>query len=249
MQSRARLICVGDPNQAIYAWRGASIDAMELLIDEWDAVTLPLSVCYRCPRAVVALAQRTVPAIEVAPGAPEGEVVRRAPPESVDALHDEDVVLCRNNAPLVALAYRLIAGGRGVRVLGREIGTGLQKLVKRLQPTSLEDLLVQLNEHVAREIERREKTERSTQSIQDRAECLRTFIRNSDSLDDLCTQIDRRFGGAEGRLTLSTVHKAKGAEWPQVAILAPSLLNAEPNLRYVAYTRAQKRLLLLREDT
>lgn len=53
-----RLILVGDPNQAIYGFRGATANAMELLESEFDATPMPLSVSYRCSQAVVAEAQK-----------------------------------------------------------------------------------------------------------------------------------------------------------------------------------------------
>ena len=54
----ARLIAVGDPQQAIYGFRGADADAMTSLRDAFNMRTLPLSVSYRCSRAVVREAQR-----------------------------------------------------------------------------------------------------------------------------------------------------------------------------------------------
>jgi superfamily I DNA/RNA helicase len=59
-----------------------------------------------------------------------------------------------------------------------------------------------------------------------------------------------------GVLTLSTIHKAKGREWPTVAILQPELMPSgwatkdweqqqETNLKYVAITRARERLIWL----
>jgi len=53
-----RLIAVGDPSQAIYGFRGADANAMSALREEFSAVVMPLSVSYRCSRAVVAEAQK-----------------------------------------------------------------------------------------------------------------------------------------------------------------------------------------------
>lgn len=54
----ARVIAVGDPNQAIYGFRGADCDSMERLRDDFNMDCLPLSVSYRCSQAVVKEAQR-----------------------------------------------------------------------------------------------------------------------------------------------------------------------------------------------
>jgi superfamily I DNA/RNA helicase len=55
-----RLIAVGDPQQAIYGFRGADADAMTSLRETFSMRTLPLSVSYRCSRAVVLEAQRGI---------------------------------------------------------------------------------------------------------------------------------------------------------------------------------------------
>jgi superfamily I DNA/RNA helicase len=48
-----RLIAVGDPAQAIYGFRGALSSSMEELEITFNLVRYPLSICYRCSRAVV----------------------------------------------------------------------------------------------------------------------------------------------------------------------------------------------------
>lgn len=60
LASDGRLIAVGDPFQSIYGFRGADIDAMDVLQREFSCVTLPLSVSYRCSQAVVKEAQRVL---------------------------------------------------------------------------------------------------------------------------------------------------------------------------------------------
>ncbi len=53
-----RLIAVGDPDQAIYGFRGASDEAMENMRKQFDMDVLPLSVSYRCSKSVVREAQK-----------------------------------------------------------------------------------------------------------------------------------------------------------------------------------------------
>ena len=57
-QSSTRIIAVGDPHQAIYGFRGADSNAMTSIAGRFNAVILPLSVSYRCPKAVVREAQK-----------------------------------------------------------------------------------------------------------------------------------------------------------------------------------------------
>lgn len=56
--STTRLIAVGDPHQAIYGFRGANSDSMQRIEKRFSCKTFPLSVSYRCPKAVVREAQR-----------------------------------------------------------------------------------------------------------------------------------------------------------------------------------------------
>lgn len=58
-----RLVAVGDPSQAIYGFRGADADAMNALRDAFSMTVMPLSVSYRCSKAVVAEAQKYVTTI------------------------------------------------------------------------------------------------------------------------------------------------------------------------------------------
>jgi DNA helicase II / ATP-dependent DNA helicase PcrA len=69
-----RIIAVGDPAQSIYQFRGADSEAIPNFINKLKAKTLPLSITYRCPKAIVKLAQEIVPDINAADTAPEGIV-------------------------------------------------------------------------------------------------------------------------------------------------------------------------------
>lgn len=49
---------VGDPWQAIYGFRGANTDSMERIAKRFSCRPFPLSVSYRCPKAIVREAQK-----------------------------------------------------------------------------------------------------------------------------------------------------------------------------------------------
>lgn len=260
-----RLIAVGDPKQAIYGFTGASTDAIDLIRDRWECTELPLSVSYRCPLAVVRKAQELVPYIEAAPGAPEGAVSRLTLSEAIPVLGPTDAILCRNNAPLVDLAYTLLRKGVACQILGRDIGKGLMGLVDRMKARDLEHLEVLLAEYRTREVQKllERNQHAKAQAVDDRVQCLFTFIDNlpesERTLNALRASLDKLFGDeTAGKLTLSTVHKAKGGQWDQVCILRPDLMPApwakegweteqENHLQYVAWTRAKARLIFLPE--
>lgn len=265
LRAGGRLLAVGDPRQSIYAWRGASHNAMDLIEEEWECVRLPLSVCYRCGARIVEKAKTIVPEIEPAPEAEDGEVQGSADLALLTELTPEDVILCRNNAPLLEHAYNLIAQGVPVRVLGRDIGEGLRKLVRKLTPQDIDDLSQKLHTYEKEETERykRRKEPEKAERLHDKVGCLYTIIDNlpgpGKTLEQLDQAIDGLFGDRDAKLlTLSTIHKAKGKEWRTVAIIkqwlipsryakTPEAQQQEQNLLYVAWTRAQERLLIMKD--
>lgn len=57
-ESPTRFIFVGDPKQAIYGFRGADSASMQRLSERFACRQMPLSVSFRCPKAVVLEAQK-----------------------------------------------------------------------------------------------------------------------------------------------------------------------------------------------
>jgi len=272
-----RLIAVGDTRQAIYGFRGADSEAMTNLGTAFNCQTFPLSISYRCSRSVVRLAQTVVPHIEASATAPEGEVVLDVrtsetggfttgnPEKATDErpFLPTDAILCRNTAPLVSLAYRLISKGVGCRVLGREIGAGLVVLIKSMKAKNVDKLTEKLNVYADREISKllSKGQETKAEAVRDRVDCIATVIESLDenhrTIPAVCDSIQNLFvDTGTGMLTLCTVHKSKGLEWDRVFIYLAKLMPSkwarqawqqeqESNLRYVAYTRAKKSLYFL----
>lgn len=258
-----RLLAVGDPKQAIYGFTGASHDAIELIKSGWEAKELPLSVCYRCPTTVVEKAKTLVDYIEPAPGAPEGRVRTEVLSTVLGEFGPEDAILCRNTAPLIDLAYHCIGKGIGCEILGRDIGKGLQGLIDKMNATTMDELEARLMEYQRRETAkfRSRDQESRVAALNDRVSCITTVIdhlaETDRTLQGLQNALGTIFGDGGGhRLTLATVHKAKGREWPRVGILQPELMPSswakqdwqqeqERNLMYVAWTRATEELIFL----
>lgn len=265
LKKNGRLVAVGDPRQAIYGFTGADSDALDLIAKATDAVRMPLTVTYRCPKAVVGYAQQWVNHIVAADSAPDGEVltakIDRLPSMAVPG----DAVLCRFNAPLVQHVYAFIANGVPAKIEGRDIADGLKKLATRWKIDSLATLENRLGDYLERETSKLEAQEKTAllQSVVDKVECLRVLINRVRGLDrtatiaNLIVEIDNIFG-AEGQqrdmVTFSSIHKSKGREWKRVVWLqtGPSPyarqsweLTQEDNLCYVAATRAKQTLVLM----
>lgn len=268
-----RMIFVGDPSQAIYGFAGADSDAMQQLKQATSATTLPLNVTRRCPKAVVTEAKKLVPDFEAWEGAEEG-VVRSVRTNDLftENLGPSDVILCRNMAPLVTLAYTFISKGIACQVEGREIGTGLIKLAERWKIKTLDALLTKLEDHLARQTAKfmSKGQEERIEGLTDQIDCLKVIIdscliKKKKTVNDLVNDIKSMFGDTpEGErpkvLTLSTIHKSKGREWDRVFIYGrrkylpspyakkPWQLEQESNLEYVAITRALKELIDINVD-
>lgn len=257
-----RLVAVGDPRQAIYGFTGASHDAIDLIRKEFNAVQLPLTVSYRCAKSIIAKAQTIVPHIEAFDGSPEGAVDYLTIDKALPFFGSKDAILCRNTAPLIKLAYQLIGKGVGCRVLGRDIGAGLVVLIKKAKAKGIDALTEKLSTYRDREVAKftAKGEEQKADALNDRIESIFTVIdsldENSRTVPALISAIEGMFSDNGGCLTLSTIHKSKGREFPIVGILRPDLspskwarqdwqMGQEENLMYVAYTRAMEHLIFI----
>lgn len=225
-----RLVPIGDRFQSLYGFAGADPESIPRLVGELDSsprgcLSRPLTVTFRCPVRHVALAQRIVPAIEAAPGAAEGEVLVLGPDETLRSyLRPGDLVIARRNAPLLSLAFRLIAAKVPVLVRGRDIGTGLLDLVDLLKPDDTRHLLEELTLYRDRQLERLEKKdapESAFQGLEDRVTCLKEITSQCTSIRQLTDTIRDLFSDSsdEDKVVLSSIHRAKGLEADRVAII------------------------------
>ena len=266
-----RVVAVGDRHQAVYGFTGADSDSLDLIAQDFSAIYLPLTTTYRCPRRIVEFAQRWVSHIECAETAPEGSV-SVIPYDALfhfGNLDGTSAILCRNTKPLVKLAFTFIRRGIACAVEGRDIGKGLIALAtkwKRVKTLSaLEDALEVYQDHQVQKALAK-KLETKAQSIEDQCETLRVIISScresgTGSIDAVVKTIKDLFSDKiTGILTLCTIHKSKGREWPTVFWLdrhgtLPSRYARqewqriqENNLCYVAATRAMSTLIEVSPD-
>lgn len=262
MKDTSRLFAVGDEAQAIYGFRGADSESMQLIKDEFDCTEMPLTVTYRCPTKVVEFAQKYVSHIEAAPNAPEGAVEDWEYDWKPTDFAANDMVVCRTTAPVITLAYRMLKARVPCRVMGREIGQGLKSLIKKMNARTLDQLEQKLQAWSEREVEkcRAKKADAKAEAIQDKADAILCLIdgldENEQTIPALYTVIDKLFGDAINVVTLCTIHKSKGLEADRVFWLNSSQCPAkwakqdwqvqqERNLCYVAITRAKQTLVLI----
>lgn len=281
----SRLLVVGDERQAIYGWRGASAKSLDDLQRRFKLRRMPLTVSFRCPENIIKHAQRIVPYIKA--DKPGGRVFNWEVDKETDeggkavnpgpAWFPEDfvrgsVVLCRNNAPLIKLGFAFIRYGIPCYFTGRDMAASLKKIVQALPTsTTLQSALQSWYEDETDKLMEKKKYAQ-LDAVTDRYEALSAIILGSSAQDktSLIRGIEKLFmrQPSPEAIELSTIHKAKGKEWPIVYFLNEHLIPGrwvleaynndvpgseeamvqEDNLRYVAVTRAMDTLVYFTLD-
>ena len=274
LKKGGRLIAVGDSNQCIYGFSGSDPDSFRAIQSIPNTVSMPLSISYRCPESVVKFAQNLVPSIEAKQGAEEGVILDCV---SLDDVHDGDMVLCRNNAPLLQVYCKLLEQGKRAYIRGSDVGKNLQNIVigthKDYLHTNLkrDGVFIRLYEDlfnsrkaimerygISQEDAMKHETIQAKLDMIRALEVLGADLTTTEELTKKIEDIFPKNDKGEG-IMLSTVHKAKGLEADNVFIACASLMPSksaldewqvqqERNLMYVAYTRAKKVLGFLNEE-
>jgi len=252
---QTRLIAVGDPWQSIYGFRGAASGSMGLLRERFSMHEMTLSISFRCAKSVVKNAWSRVPHMKWPEWAAEG-IVTTLEEWTPNDIPDNSAIICRNNAPLLSCALALLRAGRGVNLVGTDLGPQLIKALKKFGDTNMEqkDVYAAIDQW---EAEKLRKT-RNAASATDKAECLRVFAGFGPTLGAAIGFAEHIFA-AKGPVQLLSGHKSKGLEWDTVYHLDPHRVPSpfakegeareqELNVRYVIETRARKELFFIRLD-
>lgn len=255
-------------HNCLYSFAGSDSDSFSILKSMPNTKCLPLSISYRCGKNIVDFAKKIVPTIESADNAVDGQIIRNVP---LDAVKDGDMILCRNNAPLVQIYNEFLKLGKKAFIRGKDIGNNLKAIVKSTKQDKLnvdcredgvfvrlyDDLFVSRNKLMEKFGIDAETAMNSPQlqnkidminALEILAEGINTSEEIIDKIDEIFPKRDKKDG-----ISLSTIHKAKGLEANNVYIACESLMPSksakkdweirqEYNLMYVAYTRAKNTL-------
>lgn len=266
LSRKGRLIAVGDPAQAIYGFRGALHDSMEQIQAIFDTTQLPLTKSFRCAKAIVHEAQKVYSHIEAFDDNPAGTVTKPKTWCASD-IEPNSAIICRNNAPLLTTAYRLLANGVKVSMRGNDFGRSLKQLVKKIangKPTTsveaFQDLLETWLDNRLKEAKVKDRHGLAARA-HDKAASIQVIINgdNCTTVEGITKSIDKIFSKAQASVELSTGHRAKGDEWSTVYFLDHTLLPSryargtaaliqEDNLKYVIITRAINKLVYINSD-
>lgn len=269
-----RLCVVGDDRQAIYHFRGAASDGMDMMKAKLKAAELGLTTTYRCPKAVVALASAIVPDYKAADAAPDGLVETLAFQGIENRLQVGDAVLSRANAPLMPVCLSLLRKGTAARIEGRDIGKALQEIVEKLHARTVPQFITKIEAWGEKQIARfagAKNFETKSQQVGDQVQTLIAIAEGASGVSEISSRITAIFQdtvtGSKPAVVLSTVHKAKGLEWSRVYLLsstfnrkrsqsAPPMseeaeaarAREESNIYYVALTRSKEHLVLVQGE-
>lgn len=236
--------------QAIYGFRGAHVDSMDKLKTQFGMEEYRLTVSFRCGKAITANARWRAEDMQSPEWASEGRVEITSVWDA-NMLSDGDAIICRNNAPLFAMAIKLIKAGRLPEIAGRDIGAPLAKIMKKLGKDSLprEGALDSLAAWKKKELD---KTRNGAQGlVHDKATCIAIILEQTKTLGEAQAYL-KHLLDRPGRIKLMTGHKSKGLEFDNVFFLDQHLCNLDygqdANIKYVIETRAKKYLAYVTSD-
>ena len=263
-----RMFSFGDGSQAIYGFSGSNLESFQELKNMPNTVSLPLSISYRCSKNIVDFAKKLVPTIEANNDGREGTIRENV---SLDEIQDGDMIICRNNAPLIQIYNEFLKLGKKCFIRGKEIGNNLKGLVISTKQSNLSlsflkdgvfprlynDLFTQRDILISRfGIDKESAMEsQPIQNLLDMIKALEVLSQGLTTAEEVVKRIDEIFPKRDKKsgIALSTIHKAKGLEANNVYIACKSLMPSksakrdweikqEYNLMYVAYTRAKNAL-------
>jgi len=249
LRPEAKVYGVGDEAQSIYGFNGANHASLSELTEILEAERFPLSVCFRCPKRHVAFASPYTNDIQPAPGAREGTLDDVNTDEFIKMVKAGDMVLCRTNAPLVQVCYRLARYGKPAFIAGKDVARaiigyaaeaitwdGRQSNTENLDDSATlgDTFIPQVVAHTAREKKKvQDHADRTGDdpandlvALDDKLEALRMIVKEGLPVyvKDLKDQIKDLFKASKKSITLMTVHAAKGAEADTVYLIAPELM-------------------------
>lgn len=254
VQEGGRVVAVGDRHQAIYSFRGAVEQGMDMLRDRFLMEPIPLSVSYRCPKVIATIVQGNVgvKTFMSGPDTKRGYVqhidIEQFHQKKMDLVGESHLLLCKNNAPLIKAANRMVLDGKSVYLQGRDavytISSVAKGVVDKYGGLDFDAWRKEFLEH---------RSSRYIAFMQDMYDILTYCCSNgySDvkSITKFLYGLYPKTKPPVPHIRVTTIHRAKGLEADNVYFLQPDLLDREiiedMNVYYVGITRTRNRLFFV----
>jgi superfamily I DNA/RNA helicase len=225
---------------SIYGFAGADTESINNIIQRTHATVLPLSICYRCPKLSIQMAQQIYPHIQPSPTAERGTVEIISQADFLRQVQPNDggcAVIGRCTAPLVSLCLKLLQQGKRAKVRGRDIGAGILDLLERLKKSkhfhfaAFLELLEEYRDAQLEILGNKPDNEMAIDAFLDKVETVVAFYQayrdeslrqeSRASIEGFESYITDFFSDEDDRqcILFSTIHKAKGLEFNVVYAL------------------------------
>lgn len=266
-----RLFAFGDRDQTINSWCGSDTDSFEHLQDPTtfrrDAVELPLTTNYRCGKKIIEYAKKyTDNNIHAKDDAVDGTVNFDV---SITDISNNDMVLCRNIAPLMRLYRQLVSNGQKAYFISEELGKNIILATDCTDSDSVDGMILEMKnrlidlwyqiQEINEEDERESANDKRLVSLLDTIKTMESLPKTVSNRYELELFIKDVFKDeTDDGVMLSTIHRAKGMEADNVFVLCPSLIPSrfarldweieeEQHLLYVMSTRPKISLNFISE--
>jgi superfamily I DNA/RNA helicase len=265
----ARIIMVGDPNQAIQGFAGADGYCWQSLHDTFNPIELPLYNSFRCPQKHVKIANYLVPYMRTSK--PEEGIVKSVNIEyCLNNCKDGEVILSRGKASLVKAYFSLLAKDKKSYIKDSSsllsTLTGYLGLVFPLEEEKMP--VANIERSITRVMDTYINSAGGDKAdyLEDIEKCLLMFnkyiIDNTNkkylSFTEYCSILKDTVSSYNNEgILLSTIHSYKGCEadtvwilnYSQLPLSSSSMLDwqlkQEENLLFVALTRSKNSLYLI----
>lgn len=250
-KTNCRIIFVGDENQAIYQFRGACEDTLDMIYQMFKVASVcSLSFSFRCSGEVLKLAQKHVTRIKGSDS--PGEVKHCTKAVMLEAVKEKDAIISRFNKDLVETALALLAKGVNIYLTNTNYFSEVfgQLTYSNFASFSLLYSWVETEVENAKDLEDPSARSARLDFIEVVKILAEKIIRKEETLTSLKNKITTSNKNNDV-VTLTTIHRAKGLEWDNVYFLGYVEFNdrlktqAEINAMYVGITRAVHTLYLL----
>ena len=240
------VIAVGDRFQAIYSFRGAITDGIDVISKKINCEKMPLTTNWRCGKKHLKLVRDIYPNINIKPSptAPDGEIRIIKENNFLDIFDGADRSLsffgiCRKNAPLLIFAIRLLTAGYPARIKDINLGAKLLNKVKEVVRGKyhVDIFLSQVEEWFSFQANSINKLPQNVQEqklteLKDYRDCLVALFAKFQpkSLNDWKTEIDKIFDESittQKIIDLYTIHSGKGGEGHYTFIIYPENMPIE----------------------